>query len=46
VLVTAYCGIERKPASFLTERSVSCGVVPSAANSPLVAVCVSASTAR
>jgi len=46
IMVTAYCGVTRKPASFLTERSVSCGVVPSAANSPLVAVCVSATPAR
>lgn len=43
VLVTAYCGAARKPATFLTDRSVSCGVVPNAANSPLVAVCVSSS---
>lgn len=40
VMVTAYCGSGRKPAIFLTERSASCGVVPSAADSPLVAVCV------
>lgn len=46
IMVTAYCGVTRKPASFLTERSVSCGVVPSAANSPLVAVCVSATPAH
>jgi hypothetical protein len=43
VLVTAYCGPSRNPATFLTERSASCGVVPSASDSPLVAVCVSSS---
>jgi Collagen triple helix repeat (20 copies) len=41
VLVSAYCGANRKPATFLTERSASCGVVPDPANSPLVAVCAS-----
>jgi hypothetical protein len=45
VLVSAYCGTQRNPANVLTERSVSCGVVPSAANSPLVAVCVRAPSA-
>ncbi len=39
VLVTAYCGTARRAAKFLTESSVSCGVVPNPANSPLVAVC-------
>jgi hypothetical protein len=43
ILVTAYCGTSRSLANFLTERSASCGVVPSASNSPLVAVCVSSS---
>lgn len=43
VLVTAYCGANRKAANFLTERSASCGVVPDPANSPLVAVCASSS---
>jgi len=41
VLVTAYCGANRRTATFLTERSASCGVVPNPANSPLVAVCAS-----
>jgi Collagen triple helix repeat (20 copies) len=40
VLVTAYCGANRNPATFLGERSASCGVQASASNSPLVAVCV------
>jgi hypothetical protein len=44
VLVTAYCGPNRTAARFLTERSASCGVVPSAANSPLVAVCAASET--
>jgi len=43
VLVTAYCGPTRNPAKFLTERSASCGAVPDTADSPLVAVCASAS---
>lgn len=43
VLVIAYCGTNRSPANLLTERSASCGVVPSASNSPLVVVCVSSS---
>ena len=42
VMVTAYCGPTRAGATFLTERSASCGVVPSPTMSPLVAVCVSA----
>jgi len=40
VLVTAYCGVSRKPAMFLSEKSVSCGLAPNSADSPLVAVCV------
>jgi hypothetical protein len=40
VMVNAYCGASRRPASFLTENTASCGIAPSAANSPLVAVCV------
>jgi hypothetical protein len=40
ILVSAYCGASREAASFLTERSVSCGIVPDPAKSPLVAVCV------
>jgi len=39
VLVTAYCGVNRRPARFLTEMSANCGARPTAANSPLVAVC-------
>jgi hypothetical protein len=42
VLVTAFCGIKRRPVTFLTENSVSCGVTPSPADNPLVAVCVRA----
>jgi hypothetical protein len=40
VLVTAYCGVRRRPVTFLTENSVSCGVGQNAANNPLVAVCL------
>lgn len=43
VLLTAYCGPGRHTATFLTENSASCGVVPSSANSPLVAVCAASS---
>jgi len=39
VLVSAYCGVDRQPPTFLTETSANCGAVPTAANSPLVAVC-------
>jgi hypothetical protein len=42
VLVSAYCGPQRGPVTMLNERSVTCGVVPNPANSPLVAVCVRA----
>ena len=40
VLITAYCGATRNQAQFLSERGASCGPVPSASNTPLVAVCV------
>jgi hypothetical protein len=46
VLVTAYCGASRHPATFLTERSASCGIVPNPANSPLVAVCASSAASQ
>jgi hypothetical protein len=46
VLVSAYCGPTRNQASFLTERSVSCGIIPNTSNTPLVAVCASASPPR
>jgi hypothetical protein len=39
VLITAYCGATRDQAQFLSERAASCGPVPSASNTPLVAVC-------
>jgi len=41
VLVTAYCGPSRQDAKVLTERAVSCGIIPDPEHSPLVAVCVS-----
>ncbi len=40
VLVNAYCGPARNPATYLGERSASCGVEANPANAPLVAVCV------
>jgi Collagen triple helix repeat (20 copies) len=40
VLVAAYCGPARHAPTVTSENSVSCGIVPSAAESPLVAVCV------
>jgi len=42
MLVAAYCGAQRNAPNILTERSVSCGVVPNAANSPLVVMCLRA----
>src|SRR6266851_1104941 len=42
VLIAAYCGPSRRAPTVLSESSVSCGIVPSAADSPLVAVCVRA----
>jgi Collagen triple helix repeat (20 copies) len=40
VLVNAYCGPSRGPATFLGERQASCGIDATAANKPLVAICV------
>jgi hypothetical protein len=40
VLATAYCGESRGPATFLNQRSASCGVATNAAFSPLVIICV------
>jgi hypothetical protein len=40
VMVSAYCGPNRNAATFLGERSASCGVAVNAANGPLVVVCV------
>ena len=42
VMVTAYCGPSRHSATFLSENSASCGLTPSNADSPLVALCVRA----
>lgn len=39
VLVSAYCGPARNPATYIGERQVSCGVEANAANAPLVAIC-------
>jgi len=40
VLVSAYCGPSRTPATFLGERQAQCGIDATAANKPLVVVCV------
>jgi len=40
ILVSAYCGGSRRPATFLSENTANCGIAPSPATSPLVAVCV------
>jgi hypothetical protein len=40
VMVTAYCGPNRNPATLLGERGASCGVEANTANGPLVVVCV------
>jgi Collagen triple helix repeat (20 copies) len=42
VLVSAYCGPARNPATYIGERQVSCGVEANTANVPLVAICVAA----
>ena len=42
VLVTAYCGANRNPATYLSENAASCGVAANAANGPLVIVCAGA----
>src|SRR5580704_320412 len=42
VLVTAYCGPTRNPATFIGERQASCGVEATTANAPAVGVCVEA----
>jgi hypothetical protein len=41
VLVSAYCGPNRHAATFLGERSVSCGVEAGTNEGPVVAVCAS-----
>jgi hypothetical protein len=40
VLVTAYCGPTRNPATFIGERQATCGVEATTANAPAVGVCV------
>ena len=46
VLVSAYCGPARNPATFVGERQVSCGAEATAANAPLVAICAQAPPAQ
>ena len=42
VLVMAYCGPARNPATFVGDGQVTCGVEATTANAPAVAVCVEA----
>jgi len=42
VLVTAYCGPTRNPATFIGERQATCGVEATTANAPAVGVCAQA----
>ena len=39
VIVTAYCGRKRAPATFLSDVTVSCGGTPDTSDGALVAVC-------
>jgi len=39
ILVEAYCGTKRSPATYLSEISVSCGLNPDTSAGALVAVC-------
>ncbi|MFZ0845911.1 MAG: hypothetical protein WAM62_08980 [Pseudolabrys sp.] len=39
VVVTAYCGNKRTPATYLTDHLVSCGINPDTTGGALVAVC-------
>ena len=39
IVVSAYCGRKRAPATYLSDTSVSCGVTPDTSDGPLVAVC-------
>ena len=42
ILAVAYCGPTHNRANFIGERQASCGVEATAADTPLVAVCVAA----
>ncbi len=39
IVIVAFCGAQRARATYLTERSVSCGTNPDPSNGPLIAVC-------
>jgi len=39
VVVYAYCGRRRAPATFLSDVSASCGVTPDTSDGPLVGIC-------
>jgi hypothetical protein len=39
IVIVAFCGSQRARATYLTERSVSCGTSPDTTTGPLIAVC-------
>lgn len=39
IVIVAFCGANRARATYLTERSVSCGINPDTSNGPLIMVC-------
>jgi len=39
LVIFAYCGKKRAPATYLTDNSVNCGVTPDTSDGALVAVC-------
>ena len=39
IVIVAFCGAQRARATYLTERTVSCGTNPDPSNGPLIAVC-------
>ena len=39
IVIVAFCGAKRARATYLTERSVSCGTNPDPSNGPLIMVC-------
>ena len=39
IIVTAYCGAKRAPATFLSDQTVSCGVNPDTTGGALVVIC-------
>lgn len=39
IVIVAFCGTKRAAPSYLTERSVSCGINPDTTGGPLVVIC-------